>query len=331
MNSHDELVYNDSNVKKACINLGRLNKFIDSCLIKTELEYINICQNIGTTNGNTDTPSDFLINLLIDCFEFIGTINFSWTNKIISCLLCGLVDTWIYTLPTSLQNDFNNVWAGIKQAYDEVKLTINKWINNLNSIIWSTPIICPKTNSVVSISQLSSIDYLPLPDTTEFNSGATGVAKQSKYLINKILVPTRWQYNDTGNDNWWNCYYTIRKSSYSYDGPFYDGLTAQYLFGSYTAFPDIDVVKFQTDANHYIYFSKENTRKYVHNWFSNNKLYKGTKYIRWNLTNKIDGKPAPDSFINYLFTDGPGGNSANGITTCDDVFNNWNLTKQMNM
>jgi hypothetical protein len=347
-------VYDDSDVQLAYINLGRLSDFILNCQIKTELEYTNICQNVSA-DGDTNTTSDFLINLLVGGFEFMGDIEFPWVGKtggkIAGWLLSALVDTWRSAPPPSLQNDFNNVWNGTKQAYDEAKLDVDTWRENLDETngpqLWTKEFKCPKDGSIVTISQLSTVGYLPDSNTPEFDSGSIAVANQSKYLMNKILVPTRWKYVNTGNDNWWDCYYTRWNDSYPYDGPHYDGLSIQYIYGVYTSFPDMDVVDAQTNANHYIYFSKEDTQEYDHNWFSNDKLYKGTKYRRWNLTNKYDNiinnhtkhQPlrseicslvrgtAPESLINYLFNDGPGGNKDNGITSHDDVFNNWNLDK----
>ena len=145
------------------------------------------------------------------------------------------------------------------------------------------------------------------------------------YLINKILVPTRWKFDYLDRDNWWNCYYTRWNASYPYDGPFYDGLSAQYLFGTYTSFPDIDVVQTQTENEHYLYFSTENTENYEHNWFSNDRLYEGTLYKKWRLININDGGTAPDFFISYLFNDGPGSDQNNGIASHDDIFNNWSM------
>ncbi len=328
------IVYNDSQVERAYVNLGRLSEFVGTCQVKSELEYTNICQNVGT-EGNTNTTCDFLINLLVGGFEFMGDIEFPWVGKtggkIAGWLLSALVDTWRSVPPPSLQDGFNNVWNGTKEAYDQAKLAVDQWRDYLNPSdgpnIWLKPFMCPKTKETVTISQLGSIDFLPEPDTTEFDSGAIQIAAQSKYLMNKLIVPILWKYSGTGNDNWWNCYYTRWNSSYPYEGPFYDGLSVQTLFGVYTSFPDIDVVEAQTQANHYIYFSTENTEEYNHNWFSNDRLYKGTKYNRWNLVNKSDGGTAPDTFISYLFTDGPGGDKTDGVGTHDDIFNNWSMEK----
>ena len=83
------------------------------------------------------------------------------------------------------------------------------------------------------------------------------------------------------------------------------------------------MVDAQTNANHYVYFSKEQTQEYDHNWFTDDRLYQGIKYRRWSLINKINGGTAPDFFISYLFTDGAGGDAKNGIASHDDIFNNW--------
>ena len=195
----------------------------------------------------------------------------------------------------------------------------------LNIDIWTYPYICPKTKKIVTISQLGDIDFLPDNNNPESDTGAIFLAKKSDYLINKILVPTRWKFSPNQSDIWWNCYYTRWNSNYPYEGPYYDGLTSQSLFGTYTSFPDIDVIEAQENANHYVYFSTEESDEYDHNWFSNDRLYKGTKYNRWNLINRNDGGTAPDSFVSYLFTDGPGSDSKNGISTHDDIFTNWNL------
>ena len=331
-NNTGELIYNDPQVQKAYINLNRLSSFVGWCQVKTELEYTNICQNVQT-EGNTTTSSDFLINLLVGGFEFMGDVEFPWVGKtggkIAGWLLSALVDTWRSEPPPNIQNNFNNVWTGTKQAYDDAKLTVDDWIGRLNPNegpeIWSRPFTCPKTKEIVTISQLGTMsDYLPEPNTTDYDNGAIAVATQSKYLMNKILVPLNWKYVSIDTGIWWDCYYTRWNDSYPYDGPFYDGLSIQCMFGVCTSFPDIDIIQAQTEQNHYVYFSKDYTDEYDHNWFSNDKLYKGNKYIKWNLVNK-NGGTAPDSFISYLFTDGPGGDSVNGISTHDDIFNNWSL------
>lgn len=332
INDQGERVYYDSDVQKAYINLARLSDFVESCQIKTQFEYDNITQNV-LTQGDTDTKTDFLFDLLIGGFEFMGDIEFPWIGKtggkIAGWILSALVDTWRSTPPPSLQNDFNNVWNGIKQTYNEVKINIDTWREQLNPTdgpnIWFKPFVCPKTGETVYISQLGSIDYLPERETPEFDNGAIAVANQGKYLINKILVPLRWKFSFDQSDNWWNSYYTRWNDSYPYDGPFYDGLSEQYLFGVYTSFPEFDVVDAQTQANHYVYFSRSDTENYEHNWFTNDRLYKGTKYSRWHLINTSDGGNAPDSFISYLFNDGPGGDSVNGVASHDDIFNNWSM------
>jgi hypothetical protein len=325
-------IYDDPDVQLAYVNLGRLSDFVGNCQIKTELEYANIKDNINT-DGNTDTNKDFLVNLLVGCFEFMGDIDFPWVGKtggkIAGWILSALIDTWRSSPPPSLQTDFNNVWNGTKQAYNETKLAVDSWRENLDEIngpeLWIKPFVCPKTGETVTISQFSTFGYLPDKDTTEFDSGSIAVANQSKYLMNKILVPTRWKFNHVGDESWWNCYYTRWNSSYPYNGPFYDGLSVQCMFGVCTSFPDIDIVQSQTQANHYVYFSTTDTEEYDHNWFSNDRLYKGTKYTKWFLINKNDGGTAPDSFISYLFKDGPGGDSINGIANHDDIFNNWSM------
>jgi hypothetical protein len=327
-----ERIYDDPQVQKAYVNLKRLSDFVGNCQIKTELEYNNIKDNVQA-DGDTNTSTDFLINLLTGAFEFMGDINFPWVGKtggkIAGWILSALVDSWRSAPPPSLQQTFNNVWNGTKQAYDEAKIAVDTWRENLNPQLgpdlWVKPFKCPKNDDIVTISQFGSIDYLPDNDSPEFDTGAIAVSNQSKYLINKILVPTRWKFSYDADDTWWNCYYTRWNDSHPYDGPFYDGLTAQTIFGVYTSFPDIDVVDNQTEANHYVYFSTEDTEQYYHHWFSNDTLYKGTKYVRWHLINTNNGGTAPDFFISYLFTDGPGGDSKNGVATHDDVFNNWSM------
>jgi hypothetical protein len=328
LDSQGERVYYDQNVQKAYINLKRISNFVSTCQIKTELEYTNICQNVQA-DGDTNTTTDFLFNLLVGGFEFMGDIEFPWVGKtggkIAGWILSALVDTWRSEPPHSLQNNFNNVWNGIKQTYDEVKINVDTWIDQLGPDIWTRQFKCPKTGEIVYISQLGDIDYLPDNTSTEFDNGAIAVANQSKYLVNKILVPTRWKFNFEEQDTWWDCYYTRWNDSYPYDGPFYDGLSEQSLFGVYTSFPDIDVVQAQTNENHCLYFSTEDTEQYNHNWFTNDKLYKGTLYKKWELININNSGTAPDFFISYLFNDGAGGDQTNGISSHDDVFNNWSM------
>jgi hypothetical protein len=328
INSMGERVYQDSNVMKAYVNLGRLSDFIGNCSIKTDLEYTNICMNVSAS-GNTNTTRSFLINLLVGGFEFMGDVEFPWVGKmggkIAGWLLSSLVDTWRDSPPDSLLNDFNNVWNGTKQAYNEAKLAVDTWRENLDPIngpnIWTKQYVEPKTKDIITISQLGSIDYLPDHDTPEYDNGAIAVANESKYMINEILVPTAWYFSSDGDDNWYDCYYTRWNDSHPYDGPFYDGLSIQTLFGITTSFPDMDVVDSMENANHYVYFSKESVEDYRHNWFSNDRNYVGTKYKRWNFVNKNDGGVAPDTLIKYLFKDGPGGDPTNGIASHDDVFN----------
>ncbi len=331
-------IYEDHQVQKAYINLDRLSSFVGWCQVKAELEYTDICKNVES-DGNTSPSTDFLINLLVGGFEFMGDIEFPWVGKtggkIAGWLLSALVDTWRSSPPPDIQKEFNDVWSGTKQAYDDAKLAVDDWKARLNPKdgpeIWSRPFTNPKTKEVVTVSELGTMtDYLPEPNTTDYDNGAIAVAAQSKYLMSKILVPLRWQFVDVETGIWWDCYYTRWNDSYPYDGPFYDGLSVQCMFGTCTSFPDIDIIQAQTEQNHYVYFSKEYREEYDHNWFSNDRLYKGNTYTKWNLMNK-NGGTAPESFISYLFTDGPGSDPANGIATHDDVFNNWSMNKVSNI
>ena len=45
------VVYNDPHVERAYVNLGRLSEFVGTCQVKAELEYSNICQNVGMTTA----------------------------------------------------------------------------------------------------------------------------------------------------------------------------------------------------------------------------------------------------------------------------------------
>lgn len=334
IDNQGQRVYNDPQVQRAYINLGRLSDFVGNCQIKTELEYENICQNVEA-DGNTNTSSDFLINLLTGAFEFMGDIEFPWVGKtggkIAGWILSALVDTWRSEPPQNLQQSYNNVWNGTKDFYDQTKITVDTWRQNLDPnngpSLWVQQFKSPKDGSIVTISQLGDIDFLPDSNDPQFDQGAIAVANASKYLINKILVPTRWQFNHLDEDVWWNEYYKRWNDSHPWDGPYYDGLTAQVFFGVYTSFPDLDVVQAQTNANHYLYFSQESAEQFYHNWFTDDEKYDGTRYKKWSLTSKKNGGTAPDSFVSYLFTDGPGGDSQHGIASHDDVFNNWGLTK----
>ena len=324
-----ERIYQDPDVQRVYVNLGRLSEFINRSQVKSDLEYTYICQNVSTS-GDTNTNLTFLCNLLVGAFEFMGDVEFPWVGKaggkIAGWLLSALVDTWRSEPPESLQNDFNNVWNGTKQAFDEAQLTVDTWRNQLDASVWTKEYTCPKTKEVVTVSQLADVGYLPDPQgDPEFDLGAIAISKQTDYAMCSILVPSKWRYENDGEDTWWNCYYTRWNDQYPYDGPFYDGLTAQYLFGVYTSFPDLDVVENTEKIYHYKYFSTSDDERYDHNWFSNDRLYKGTKYTRWNMINKDDGGTAPDSFIGFLFKDGPGGNPDSGIALRDDVFNNWGM------
>jgi hypothetical protein len=324
-----ERVYKDPNVQLVYINLGRLSQFINRSQDKSELEYSYLCQNI-LASGDTNTKLDFLCNLLVDAFGFMGDVEFPWAGKaggkIAGWLLSALVDTWRSEPPQSLQNDFNNVWNGTKQAFDEAQLAVDEWRENLNADIWTKQHIVPKSKGTVTVSQLADVGYLPDPEgDTEFDDGAIAISKQTDYMMCSILVPSKWRYSNDGNDDWWDCYYTRWNDSYPYDGPFYDGLSIQTLFGIRTSFPDIDVVEASENQNHYKYFSTSDTEEYNHNWFSNDTLYKGTKYTEWSILDKDNGGTAPDSFISFLFKDGPGGSPEFGIANRDDVFNNWGM------
>lgn len=323
-----ERLYEDPNVQLVYINLGRLSKFINQSQIKSELEYAYICQNVSAS-GDTDTNLSFLCNLLVGAFEFMGDVEFPWVGKtggkIAGWLLSALVDTWRDEPPQSLQNDFNNVWNGTKQAFDEAQLTVDGWRESLNADIWTKPYICPKTKETVTVSQLADVGYLPDETDTEFDAGAIAISKQTDYMMCSILVPSKWRYDSDGHDTWWDCYYTRWNDSYPYDGPYYDGLSIQTLFNITTSFPDLDVVDATENQHHYIYFSKSDTEEYDHNWFTNDRLYKGTQYNKWQLVDRDNGGTAPDTFIAFLFKDGPGGNANYGIANRDDVFNNWGM------
>jgi len=327
-----ERVYEDSNVQLVYINLNRLSKFINRSQIKSELEYTYICQNVSAS-GDTNTNLTFLCNLLVGAFEFMGDVEFPWVGKtggkIAGWLLSALVDTWRDSPPQSLQNDFNNVWNGTKTAFDEAQIAVDTWHDSLTEElgpdIWFKPYVCPKTKETVTISQLADVGYLPDESDVDFENGAIAISKQCDYLMCYILVPSKWHFDYDEYDNWWDCYYTRWNSSYDYDGPFYDGLSIQTLFGITTSFPDIDVVDATEQQYHYKFFTKEYTEEYDHHWFSNDKLYKGTKYTRWSLVDKNNGGTAPDSFIYFLFKDGAGGNPQSGIANRDDVLNNWNM------
>jgi hypothetical protein len=315
-------VYADPSVQLTYVNLRRLSDFVAACQVKTELEYTYICQNVSA-DGNTNTSRDFLINLLVGCFDFMGDVEFPWVGKaggkVAGWLLSALVETWRSAPPPSLQSDFNNVWNGTKEAYDQAKLAVDGWCENLGSSVWT------EDHGGHTVAELATVGYLPDSATTEFDEGAIAVSNQSRYLMNKILVPTRWRYDELDNDNWWNCYYTRWNDSYPYDGPFYDGLTVQTIFGVTTSFPDLDVVDAQESRDHSVFFSREDVEEYDHNWFSNDRQYKGTKYREWQLKNREDGGSAPDAFVKYLFTDGPGGGGDDGIASRQDVFDNWGL------
>ena len=332
IDSQGERVYDNSGVQLVYVNLGRLSDFIGNAQVKSELEYTNICQNVSA-DGNTDTTLSFLVNLLVDAFGFMGDMEFPWAGKaggkLAGWLLSALVQTWQAAPPPSLQSDFNNVWNGIKQGYVEAILAVDGWREGLNPTtgadIWAAPHICPVTKETVTVSQLADIGYLPERATTEFELGAIAIANKSRYLMNRILVPSRWKYDADGEDVWWDCYYTRWNDQYPYNGPFNDGLSVQTLFGITTSFPDTDVVDAQENDAHYRYFSEEDAEEYDHNWFSDDRFYKGTRYRRWNLKNTADGGTAPDSLIQYLFKDGPGGDSVNGIAFRSDVFGTWGM------
>jgi hypothetical protein len=321
-----EKVYVDPSVQLVNINLRRLSDFVGACQVKSELEYTYICQNVSA-DGDTDTSRDFLINLLTGAFEFMGDVEFPWVGKaggkIAGWLLSALVDTWRSAPPPSLLADFDNVWNGTKEAYDEAKLAVDGWRESLGPDVWTAAHKVPN-GQTVTVSDLATVGYLPDSETTEFDSGAIAVANQSRYMMNQILVPTRWHYVETDNDVWWNCYYTRWNDSHPYDGPFYDGLSVQTIFGVTTSFPDLDVVDKQESDCHYVYFSREDAEEYDHNWFSNDRQYKGTRYHHWELRNRANGGTAPDSFVKYLFTDGPGG-APTGIAARYDVFEHWGM------
>jgi hypothetical protein len=327
INAQGERVYEDPNVQLVYVNLRRLSNFVGACQVKAELEYAYVCQNVNA-DGNTDTSRDFLINLLVGAFEFMGDVGFPWAGKaggkVAGWLLSALIDSWRSAPPPSLISDFDNVWNGTKQAYDEAKLVLDGWCEKLGPDVWTEKHVSPDGSTVITVSQLAGVGYLPDSQTTEFDQGAIAVANQSRYLMNRILVPTRWKYIQTDSDDWWNCYYTRWNASYEFKGPFYKGLSIQTMFGIRTSFPDIDIVETEESYSHCVYFSKEDVEDYEHKWFSDDLLYKGTKYRHWELRNAEDNGTAPESLIGYLFTDGPGGKST-GIASRDDVFQNWGM------
>lgn len=327
-----ERVYVDPSVQLVYINLKRLSLFVQRSQDKSELEYDYVRESI-LASGNTNTGLSFLCNLLVGAFEFMGDVEFPWVGKtggkVAGWLLSALVDTWRDEPPQDLQKDFDNVWNGMKTAFDQAQLTVNNWKDSLTPdlgpSIWNKPYTCPKTGEVVTISQLADVGYLPDDTSVEFDEGAIAISKQCDYMMCSILVPSKWVYQSDGSDNWWDCYYTRWNDSHPYSGPFYDGLSIQTLFGITTSFPDSDVVDATEQEHHYVYFNTEDTEEYDHNWFTDDRLYKGTKYLRWNLVDRENGGTAPDTFIAFLFKNGPGGSPDFGIATREDVFNNWNM------
>ena len=342
-----EKIYRDPNVQLVYINLGRLGDFTTLCQIKSELEYTNVCQNLSQ-DGKTDTALDFLINLMTGSIEFMGDINFPWVGKtggkIASWIINGIIDTYREQTPDDLQNDFNEVWDGIKTMFDTIKLDLDKRREDMEKY-WFEKYTDPKSGNSASISMLSQNGYLPEPNTTEFDEGAIFVANKSVYWMTMKILPIKWNIVKYGKRVMDLQYYHRWNSNYDWQGPIscdgnYDCDYGCGMECGDQVHSDHNIVKCiecwqkanidpTGKASHF--WTEKYDRGFEHNLFTDDRLYCGLMLHTWELREKGSnpyGVPQ-DSMLHWLFIDDSNGNTlnSNGVTRRDDFFRNWPIER----
>ena len=353
-----EKVYNDTNVQKVYLQLQKLSKFIEHCQTKSELEYTNITQNISVAaNAPIKTTSDYLIDLLKFGFEKLADVEFPYFGtlggKVVSYLLTGLVDKWTEkeNRPDHLQDTYNVVWDGVKDAFDTAILSVDTWHDNIEQY-WSQ--VYTFNGNSATIADLANIDWLPEQGNVAYDEAAIFVAGRSKYMMTKKMLPSKWKIQHIDSANVWDQFYTRWNDNYNWDGPHWQndketpngGTTGwQYVFGlymgplehyfcfyegeqpAYQDRPKKAYTIFRGPVNPVTNFGDAyNTDSFIHNWFSDDEKWVGWKFERYELQD-FNGGTAPESLTNFLFRDDYTGKETNeyGLSTRVDVFENWGM------
>ena len=352
-----EVVYDDSQVQKVYLQLKRLSAFIGYCQIKSELEYTNISQNISVAaNAPIKTTADYLIDLLKWGFEKLADVEFPYFGtlggKVVSYLLTGLVDEWTKKeqRPDTLQDTYNVVWEGVKSAFDNAKLCVDEWHDNIEKY-WQVQYTY--NGNPATIADLAGIDNLPTEGNTNYDLAALFVAAKTKYQMTMKMLPSKWKFVLKDTDDVWDQFYTRWNDSHPWDGPhwqndketpngttgwqnyfgYWMGPLEHYFFfyeGGQPAWPDRprkNYTIFRGPVNPVTNFGDTyNTENFTHNWFSDDIKWVGWGFERWELQDGSGGT-APDSLTDFLFKDDCRGDETNtrGLTTRQDVFENWGI------
>ncbi len=358
-------VYRDENVQKVYVQLKTLSSFIGDCQIKSELEYSNIAINIDVkADAPIKTTADYLIDLLKYGFEKIADVEFPFFGtmggKVVSYLLTGLVDKWTEKeyRPDTLMDTYNIVWEGTKAAFDSAKLCVDQWHDDMEKY-WTTPYTY--NNNTAYISDLANIDYLPTKDNqlTEYDNATIFVASKTKYMMTMKMLASKWKFKYIDSDSCYNEYYTRWNDKEEWNGPHWQndratpngGTTGnQYYFklyqgplehyfwyynGGQPAYEDRPAKNytiFRGSKNPIVGFNDAyDIDSYVHNWFTDDEKWVGWRFKRYELQD-FNGGTAPESLTDFLFKDDYTGGESNtrGLTTRQDVFENWGIAELNN-
>ena len=311
-------IYSDPVVAKVYGNLRNLSDLVERSQDKADNEFQDVARMI-MVDGKQDKATDFLINIICSSFEFIGEAEFAGA-KIAAWLITGLIDTYRESTPTDLQGEIDDAWQGLSKAFQSVSDDVSDWMDKPEKY-WGVKYTSPYSTDTASIDDLNVIDMIPNNSQKEFKEAAILIGNKAKYLVTKSLFHRKWRFENTNTGVWWDAYYTRWNSNYDWDGPKYDGLNIQCMFGECTSFVD-QIVDNVLNSNHAIYISTEHHEEFTHNWFSNDTNYVGNYYRQWLLQD--DNGTAPEELLHWLYTDGPTANP-DGIASMSDVFTNWEL------
>lgn len=318
MDDRGNKVYNDPLVAKVYGNLLNLSDLVERAQDKADNEFNDVSRMI-LVDGKQDKSTDFLINIICSSFEFIADVEFPGA-KIAAWLLTGLIDTYRHDTPTDLQGDIDDAWKGLSKAFNSVSEDVSKWIDHPEKY-WDVKYTSPYTTDTASIGDLNTIDMIPNRFQEEFKEAAILIGNKAKYLVTKSLLHRKWRFKNIDTDVWWDEYYTRWNDTYPWDGPKYDGLQTQCMFGICSSFGPDQIVDNILNDNHAIYVSIENHKEFTHNWFRNDTNYIGNYYKQWLLVD--DNGTAPENLLYWLYTDKP--TNQDGIASRSDVFTNWGL------
>jgi hypothetical protein len=352
------MIYDDPQVQTVYLQLERLSAFINWSQVKSELEYQNITLNISVAaNAPINTTADYLINLLKWGFEKLADVEFpyfgTYGGKVVSYLLTGLVDEWTKKekRPDALRDTYNEVWEGVKSAFDTAIYCVDTWHDDIEKY-WQVQYTY--NGNTVTIADLAGIDTLPTVGNVNYELAANFVAAKTKYQMTMKMIPSKWKLVLKDTDDVWDKFYTRWNNDNAWNGPYWqndketpNGTTGhQYYFGYWMGplehydffyngglpvFPDRprkNYTIFRGPVNPVTQFGdKYNAENTTHNWFSDDIKWIGWQFDRWELQDG-DGGNAPDSLTDFLFRDDHTGKEVNteGLTTRKDVFENWSIT-----